>query len=719
MPHLFGNPELHQALMSGDLAAMGKLHAKGVNWNVSDGTYGTPLTLAIQMQNPPMLKFLLEHGADPNFVAKGIHDTPLATAAMHKEAGMVRLLLAKGADPNRLSADGSNALASSLAIESLEITQLLLDAGADVLHKNKYGVNALAMVELGRNKKLRALVVQAARKMPTSNDPMTAAKLGQVSTIQQWLQSNPTKDLKARVATIAASAGQAEVVKLVLEHQLDPNALGRPEDNNIHVKKEPLLFWAIGEGHAEVVRILLDAGADLNKPTPLNGASPLLSAVACGKPEIVKLLLDRGADPMQADSRGDTPLSLAQERGLKQMYKLLQKHMSSTTVTTGSLPLAAKNGLIDEVKRYLQQKADLETHDDQGVTALQWAVALKNVPMLKLLLEHGAKAQPTTALSTWDHALSFDSKPEIIHALIEAGLEVNQRQFTVRNLLTPLQYAAMTVSKHAEEVLGIMIDAGADTKVIHTPEVPPEMKKALDGLKAVGSKVGRKIGEPQTLIELASSNRKAAAYLKTRLGIARDHYDLALEQAKQLAATLATEPMMKLVAEVSKRLGKQGQPWKKRKGVLSFWVKLTKVFPGSEADAGEAFRQLAHDVQQRGGHLVYHRLPEGSEAKTELLFFPTSNPLVPLACSGVNGDNYGLTTRDVVKWFGDEQKAHPFLVKGCSYDFVDVRFTTPMKDVKAFVKKLVEFCPDMDEGEGTRDVAAELARSGDCFFWWD
>jgi hypothetical protein len=31
----------------------------------------------------------------------------------------------------------------------------------------------------------------------------------------------------------------------------------------------------------------------------------------------------------------------------------------------------------------------------------------------------------------------------------------------------------------------------------------------------------------------------------------------------------------------------------------------------------------------------------------------------------------------------------------------------------------VEFCPDMDEGEGTAAYAAELARTGDSFFWWD
>lgn len=714
----FGNAELHQALMQGDLTQLKLLHERGVNFNVADATYGSPLTFSILEKNTKLINFLLDHGADPNFRSKTLSSSALDTAVMNKQVNIVKTLLARGANPNLADSDGSSPLITALSVESLELTTLLVEAGADVLQKNKYGVNALQAVETGRNKKLRAYILQQANTMPASANPEEAAKLGQVKAIEQWLMKNPPSALLAKVASIAAQAGHAEVIQVLLAHGLDPNAKAKPDDSMIHWPKEPLLFWAIGEGHSAVVKVMLDAGAKVDLCTQ-NTASALLVATANRKVDIVKLLLAYGADPLQADKNGTTALSQAREWGLKQISKILEKALDQKPKQTTSLVEAAKNGLVDQVKTHLAHQADPEMQDDQGATSLQWAVMQGNASLLKLLLDSGAKVQPDTVRSTWDYALNHNANPEIVKLLIEAGLDVNQPQFLKNTQFTPLQYAVMTVGKHVEEVLGLLLDAGADQHVVHTPKVPPNIQKQLDQLKALGSGLGRKIGASKTLLELAAGNRKASVYLKSRLGIPKDAYELAVEQAKKLTEALATEPMTSLANDIAKRMGKAAQPWKKRKGVLSFWVKLAKVFPGKENEAGEHLREYAQEVQQRGGHLIYHRLPEGFESKTELLFFPTSNPYVVMAACGTNGDNYGLATRDVVKWFDEQAASHPFYVIGCGYDFVDVRFRTPVADASKFVKELVKFCPDMDEGEGTKAFASEFAQTGDCFFWWD
>lgn len=60
------------------------------------------------------------------------------------------------------------------------------------------------------------------------------------------------------------------------------------------------LHWACFYGQLSSVKILIDCGADISKLAP-DHVSPLLLAAAGGHHEIVKLLLQNGADPDKAD----------------------------------------------------------------------------------------------------------------------------------------------------------------------------------------------------------------------------------------------------------------------------------------------------------------------------------------------------------------------------------------------------------------------------------
>jgi cytohesin len=69
------------------------------------------------------------------------------------------------------------------------------------------------------------------------------------------------------------------------------------------------LDQAVGEGDIEIVRFLLKAGVDVNGPTA-NG-SPLHTACAWRRLKIAKVLLENGADPSAVDDEGHTPAELA------------------------------------------------------------------------------------------------------------------------------------------------------------------------------------------------------------------------------------------------------------------------------------------------------------------------------------------------------------------------------------------------------------------------
>ena len=63
-------------------------------------------------------------------------------------------------------------------------------------------------------------------------------------------------------------------------------------------------------GHAEVVRLLIEAGAEKNH-AKTEGATPLFIASQMGHAEVVRLLGEAGADKNQAMTDGATPLYIA------------------------------------------------------------------------------------------------------------------------------------------------------------------------------------------------------------------------------------------------------------------------------------------------------------------------------------------------------------------------------------------------------------------------
>ncbi|MGI9504414.1 MAG: ankyrin repeat domain-containing protein [Geminicoccaceae bacterium] len=75
-------------------------------------------------------------------------------------------------------------------------------------------------------------------------------------------------------------------------------------------KTPPPIHWAIWKGKTQIVDLLLDQGADIERRDPDRNATPLHYAIIYGRQEIVRLLVARGAD-LKNDDKADNMLDLA------------------------------------------------------------------------------------------------------------------------------------------------------------------------------------------------------------------------------------------------------------------------------------------------------------------------------------------------------------------------------------------------------------------------
>jgi len=113
---------------------------------------------------------------------------------------------------------------------------------------------------------------------------------------------------------LACDAAHADVVKMLIEAGADVNKAGSYGCTPVYMASEG--------GHADVVKMLIEAGADLNKADDY-GCTPVYKASERGDADVVKMLIEAGADVNKADNDGCTPVYRASEGGHTDVVKML------------------------------------------------------------------------------------------------------------------------------------------------------------------------------------------------------------------------------------------------------------------------------------------------------------------------------------------------------------------------------------------------------------
>jgi ankyrin repeat protein len=87
---------------------------------------------------------------------------------------------------------------------------------------------------------------------------------------------------------------------------------------------ETLLFWSAKEGYTDLVRLLLDRGADIEQSEfHVSGSTPLIKAAFEGHIEVVKLLIERGANVNHVNDSGWTAIKYAIAQNHKEVVEVL------------------------------------------------------------------------------------------------------------------------------------------------------------------------------------------------------------------------------------------------------------------------------------------------------------------------------------------------------------------------------------------------------------
>jgi len=218
------------------------------------------------------------------------------------------------------------------------------------------------------------------------------------------------------------------------------------------------MFLTLGgnsyKGNLDAVRNLVEhQHANVNKRES-HGLSPLMGAAAGGHPDVVKYLLDHGAEVNVTNDQWQTPLMLAALSGNLECVTLLlnagaktdEKARGGATV----LGFAVATGHLEVVKLLVQHGVDINQKGSEGSNCLTW-LEDKNADMVPELVKLGANPnQPNSTNETPLIICAYQSRPLVAKALLAAGADFRAKDLRGE---TALVYAKRNKKKDVQKVL--------------------------------------------------------------------------------------------------------------------------------------------------------------------------------------------------------------------------------------------------------------------------
>ncbi|XP_076462863.1 uncharacterized protein LOC143295176 [Babylonia areolata] len=254
----------------------------------------------------------------------------------------------------------------------------------------------------------------------------------------------------------ACENGMVNIVKLLIQHQVDVSSTTRNGANALH-------FACLCPSHttsADITHLLLRAGADVNTACG-NGDTSLFYAVCNDHTDTADLLIRYGAEVNTETEWGETLLMHAARRGLSATAEVLIRHGADINARNkrGDTPLhcAVQENNPDMADCLIRHGADVNSKNKQGETPFVYAVTLCNANTFKQLIHHGAEVNTETELG--DTPLMFAARRGLLdtaEVLIRQGADIKARN---KEGDTPLHCA---FTENHPDMADCLIRHGAD-----------------------------------------------------------------------------------------------------------------------------------------------------------------------------------------------------------------------------------------------------------------
>ena len=334
--------------------------------------------------------------ARANVEDRGLKDTtPLMEASSAGHLRIVELLIENNAEVNAQTSQGNTPLMYACAGGHEEVVKFLLKSGANVEDHNENGHTPLMEAASAGHVGVASILVEHGASINTHSN-----------------------EFKESALTLACYKGHLEMVRFLLEAGADQEH----KTDEMHTA----LMEASMDGHVEVARLLLDSGAQVNMPAD-SFESPLTLAACGGHVELAMLLLERGANIEEVNDEGYTPLMEAAREGHEEMVALLLSQGGDINAQTEetqetALTLACCGGFLDVADFLIKAGADIEAGAN---TPLMEAAQEGHLDLVRHLINCGANVNATT--SSGDTALMYSCEnghTDVAELLLQSGADL-------------------------------------------------------------------------------------------------------------------------------------------------------------------------------------------------------------------------------------------------------------------------------------------------------
>lgn len=341
-------------------------------------------------------------------------------AVAKRDLGEVDRVLKK--DPEQIDArcypDFQTPLYMAIAAGEPAIVKRLLDSGADI---QKRGVDPLATTPLARAVLLASdATFGGALLKCLEGNSITGGRASQLQSLEEFggqLPALPT------AVPEAERKARLEVLALVLSRKPD---LGKSLSGTL-----PILYPAIMTNDVELLRILIQSGANVNARDGIWSTPLHLAASREANREMMDALIAAGSDVDASDKKGKTPLMIA-----------------------------ARAGSTIGIEVLLSHKASADAEDDQGIPAIGHAALSGHDELVRMIHQKGGPNLIRFARKeVLFQCAAMGGCKSLADILLAEGVDINIRD---KDGFTPLLSA---IESGHRELFDYLILKGADRKL--------------------------------------------------------------------------------------------------------------------------------------------------------------------------------------------------------------------------------------------------------------